>query len=228
MRESLMSYDGAAASETLTARGSSQSVQPLQSSAECRYAASWVGLFEVGRQVEVEIGCGKGRLLVAEAEERPQVNFLGLDRAGRWMKVGIRRSEKRNLANLIFVKTEARFFLALCIPFSSVSVFHLYFPDPWPKRRHNKRRLVTAELLELMYARLIPGGLIEIATDDVDYFAHMKQIAAKSPIQWQRIREGLNQRLLAAAKTNYERKYEAQGRHLYYLELQKQGTAHAR
>lgn len=174
-------------------------------------------LFGNSNPVEVEIGCGKGRFLLERAAQYPGVNFLGIDRVAKWMKIGQKRSVKRNLSNLKFIKTNAVQALQRFPP-ETVSVFHVYFPDPWPKRRHRKRRLVTKDFLELLRGQLIGGGRIEMATDDEDYFLQMKK-AADAAV-WSSIREG-NGRLAGTGKTNYEIKYEAAGRALYYLELQK-------
>ena len=163
------------------------------------------------RPLEVEIGCGKGKFLTSRAGTNPQISFLGIDRIEKWVKMGC--------DNLVFVKAECREFLTQLKP-ESVSIFHIYFPDPWPKRRHRKRRLVTAGFLDLLLSRLLPGGFIELATDDLDYFQQMKKAAA--PFGWARIRESINERPLGRGhQTSYELKYAAVGRPLYYLELQK-------
>ena len=170
--------------------------------------------------VEIEIGCGKGKFLVDCAAENPARNYWGVDRVGKWMKIGVKKGEKRNLGNLVFLKTEIREFLRR-VPPASVKGFHIYFPDPWPKRRHRKRRLVTEAFLHLLNACLQPSGFVQLATDDADYFGQMKAAAAGSG-SW-RITESVNRRLAyEAAKTNYELKYEAAGKPLYYLELVKE------
>lgn len=172
--------------------------------------------------LEVEIGCGKGKFLVSRALHHPHIRFLGVDKAGRFLRRGMERSEKRGLSNLAFVKGDVRVFLRTELGPESVSVFHVYFPDPWPKRRHRRRRLLQAEFLRLLHDRLTQGGLIEVATDDADYFEAIKKTAPACGIAWGGIRESLNERLFAAVdKTNYELKYQKEARPIYYLELQK-------
>ena len=196
------------------------SPRPAQILAPRQPLVSWACLVGRGVPVEVDIGCGKGKLVLARAQLHPQRHFLGLDRAGRYMRIGVARAEKRGLRNVAFVKTDARLFIGLCLPPASVSIFHISFPDPWPKRRHHKRRLVTAEFLDLLHQRLIPRGRVELATDDVDYVEAMRDALARVRRSWHRVREGVNQSLVEdATKTNYELKYEAAGRTLYYLEL---------
>ena len=172
--------------------------------------------------VEIEIGCGKGKFLVARAIENPGTNFLGIDRVSKFMNTGKMRAQKRALPNIRFLRAEARAFLTGAIAPASVSIFHIYFPDPWPKRRHQARRVFTPQLLELLHARLVPGGLIEIATDEKDYFAAMKKTIAATAQLWENVREAVNERILDGMnKTNYELKWAAEGRPLYYTELKK-------
>lgn len=171
--------------------------------------------------LEFEIGCGKGKFLVARAEESPEINFIGIDRAGKWMKIGDRRGSFRKLEHLAFIKTEALEFFELLEPLC-VDVFHMYFPDPWPKRRHRNRRLFNADFLKMIYTKLKPSGFIEIATDDADYFGEMKKSVDRAGIPWEDHKETVNQRIRHPhLKTNYELKFEAAGRNLYYMELKK-------
>jgi tRNA (guanine-N7-)-methyltransferase len=172
--------------------------------------------------VEVEIGCGKGKFLIARAFENPGINFLGVDVVWKWMKYGVERSSKRGLTNIRFVKTDARELVRHGIPGGSVSIFHVYFPDPWPKRRHRKRRLITGEFLSLLHSRLVDGGLVELATDYHDYYAQMRSAIVQSGASWRRVDVTADRRLFdALLKTNYELKYEAAGRTLHYIELRK-------
>lgn len=179
-------------------------------------------LFGNTNPVELEIGCGKGKFLLARAIENPGTNFLGIDRVSKFMNIGKTRAEKRALPNARFFRAEARAFLDGAIASSSVSIFHIYFPDPWPKRRHQVRRVFTRELLALLCSRLVPGGLVEIATDDKDYFWDMKKTIAATEELWENTRETVNERILDEMnKTNYELKWAAEGRSLYYAELRK-------
>lgn len=179
-------------------------------------------LFGNSNPVELEIGCGKGKFLVARSIANPGTNFLGIDRVSKFMNIGKTRAHKRALPNIRFLRAEARAFLTEAIALGSVSIFHIYFPDPWPKRRHQVRRVFTPDLLKLLHARLVPGGLVEIATDDKDYFDAMKKTIAATAELWENTRETVNERILDSMnKTNYELKWAAQGRSLYYTELKK-------
>ncbi len=178
-------------------------------------------LFGNERPVEVEIGCGKGKFLLARSAENPEINFLGIDYAGKWMKIGEERGRKRRIPNLRFLKGEARQILTRFLP-GSVEAFHIYFPDPWPKKRHHKRRLLGPAFLRRLDELLKPGGLIEIATDNEAYYAEIKKAVPESEVRWQNVRESVNERLaFGAVPTSYEAKYAAEKRPLYYLELKK-------
>jgi tRNA (guanine-N7-)-methyltransferase len=181
---------------------------------------SYEKLFGNKNPVELEIGCGRGKFLIARSQVNPHINFIGIDRAGKWMKRGINRVDRQKMSNIQFIRVEAKRFLSEAIPPESVSLFHMYFPDPWPKRRHHDRRTVNADFLRLLHSRLLPGGLIELATDDADYFTAMKKSIAATAELWENVRETRNERIFAAEmKTNYELKFEAEGRPLYYAEL---------
>ncbi len=178
-------------------------------------------LFGNDHPVEIEIGCGKGKFLMASAQACPEVNFLGLDRVSKWMKRRLEQLKKGHCPNLLLMKAEIRRWLE-GVPRESVSVFHIYFPDPWPKRRHRKRRLINPIFLTFLYERLCPEGLVEMATDDADYYMQMKESAAKTEDLWKSMRESQGERLRRPEiKTNYELKFESQGKKNYYLELQR-------
>jgi tRNA (guanine-N7-)-methyltransferase len=179
-------------------------------------------LFGNSNPVEFEIGCGKGKFLVARALENPGTNFFGIDRVSKFMNLGKTRAEKRELSNIRFFRAEAKAFLTDAVAPASVSIFHIYFSDPWPKRRHQTRRVFTDEFLRLLHARLVPGGGVEIATDDRDYFAAIKKTIASTGELWENVRETVNERILDSMnKTSYEIKWAAEGRALYYAELKK-------
>ncbi|MBP9864800.1 MAG: tRNA (guanosine(46)-N7)-methyltransferase TrmB [Candidatus Omnitrophica bacterium] len=172
---------------------------------------------------EIEIGCGKGKFIAARAERNKSINFAAIDKAGKYLKRRKLAAQKKGLTNLKFLVADAREVLRQHVPSGRVSIFHIYFPDPWPKRRHRDRRLVTAELLQQLYDRLKPGGLLYAATDDGDYFQAIMKAVAASGCPWQ-VREARNTRLTTDVDlpmTNYENRFFTAGRDLHYLELKK-------
>lgn len=189
---------------------------------EPRALPAFGDIFGNANPVEVEIGCGKAKFLIERAAANPALNFLGIDVVWKWMRFAVERSEKRRLENIRFLKGDAREAIKYGIRPGSVSVFHIYFPDPWPKRRQLKRRLVTGEFLRVLHDRLADTGFVELATDHLDYFLRMQSAAVQSGIAWKNTRAARGARIFGASVlTNYEIKYQAAGRDLHYLELEK-------
>ncbi len=179
-------------------------------------------IFGNDNPVEMEIGCGKAKLLIARARSHIDRNFIGIDYIWKFIKIGHQRAEKRGLSNIRFIKAEARQVIGEFTPLESIAIFHIYFPDPWPKRRHQKRRLINSSFAELLHSRLEPNGRIEIATDDFDYFMAIQTAFAETVSLWSSIEQSIDQPLFEAeAKTNYELKFMAGGRMLHYLEVLK-------
>jgi len=125
--------------------------------------------------LEVDIGCGRGRFLLARAAKCPQVNFLGIDLSLLRLRKIDRKAVAGKLDNIRLVHGEALHILA-ALPPESVSTFYLYFPDPWPKRRHHIRRLVAPPFVDAISKALVPLGQIHLCTDHQDYFLVMRQV----------------------------------------------------
>jgi tRNA (guanine-N7-)-methyltransferase len=132
-------------------------------------------LFDPARPLEVDCGCGKGRFLMARAAAHPEVQFLGIDRMlGRTCKLD-RKIVRAGLTNVRLLRMEAFYSLQRLLPPHRVRTIYIFFPDPWPKRRHHRRRLFGTEFREVVWSRLIPGGTVEVATDHLDYFAEIRK-----------------------------------------------------
>ena len=133
-------------------------------------------LFPRAQPLEVEPGCGDASFLVELARRHPERNFIGVERLlGRLRKLD-RKGRRAGLANLRGVRIESSYFLEYLLPPHSVSVLHIYFPDPWPKKKHRKHRLVNERFPELARAALAPGGTVFLRTDDQDYFRQMTEV----------------------------------------------------
>lgn len=131
--------------------------------------------FDTTRPLEVDIGCGKGRFLSARAAAHPEVNFLGLDRLlVRLRKTGS-KIVRSDLTNVRLLRIEAAYAIEHLLPPNSVTTFYIWFPDPWPKRRHHRRRLFTADFLKALHERLTSHGCVHIATDHQDYFREIME-----------------------------------------------------
>ena len=131
----------------------------------------------LGGRCEVEIGCGNGHFLAAYALERRDTLLVGVDlKKKRCMKARL-KAERRGLDNVQVLNTSAESFVG-SLPPGSVDAFHIYFPDPWPKSRHRKRRLFTMESLRELHARLKADGRLYFGTDFFDYYLQAKVLVA--------------------------------------------------
>ncbi|MFU8780399.1 MAG: tRNA (guanosine(46)-N7)-methyltransferase TrmB [Kiritimatiellia bacterium] len=142
-------------------------------------------LFGNQNPLEIDAGSGKGRFLLARAQSFPQINFLGIERQkNRVLKVA-RKAARAQLHNIRLVQADIAFLLAHLIPDNAIQTLYVFYPDPWPKRRHHNRRLIQPAFLDLAATKLAPGGKIHFATDDIDYAAfaskHFQQHAILKP-----------------------------------------------
>jgi tRNA (guanine-N7-)-methyltransferase len=135
-------------------------------------------IFERIAPLHVDLGCGEGSFLCELAERHPEKNFLGIERfASRVVKTSRKAARTDNVRVL---HAEASYALRYLLPERSVETFYLLFPDPWPKRRHHRRRIFTPEFLSSVHAALDDSGAIQIATDHGDYFAYIQRVAEQS------------------------------------------------
>lgn len=138
-------------------------------------SAGWLAPL-AGKPLEVDIGCGNGRFLAAMAAENPEIHFLGIERRRDRVRKTVRKAERRGLRNLWVVRLEAEYVFAHLLPENSVRRVYLFFPDPWPKRRHHKRRLFSPLFVDSLFRTLRPGGTLEVVTDHGDYFARIEAL----------------------------------------------------
>jgi len=131
--------------------------------------------------LEVDLGCGDGNLLAALAQENPERNFLGVERLLGRMRSACRKIGQRELTNARVVRIDILHAVQQLLAPQSVDVFHLMFPDPWPKRRHQNRRVVTPEFLRAIGRALKPESELRITTDQADYFAEMRRLLLDLP-----------------------------------------------
>lgn len=128
--------------------------------------------FNNGNPLEVDIGCGRGRFLLAKARANPETNYLGIDRSLLRLRKIDTKAQAAGLANIRLVHGDAMWCLD-CLHPGSVAAFYLFFPDPWPKRRHHSKRLVSAAFVASVTRTLAPAGIIHLCTDHADYYAFM-------------------------------------------------------
>ncbi len=128
--------------------------------------------------LHVDLGCGDGSFLAAVARQNPQKNFLGIERLLKRARSATRKMA--NLENVRILRADSLFVLRDLLAPESVETFYLLFPDPWPKRRHHRRRLVSGDFLGAVWAALGPAGTLRIATDHTEYCSRIRELAEKS------------------------------------------------
>jgi len=133
-------------------------------------------MFAHSQPLEVELGSGDGSFLAKYAQSHPDRNFIGVERLlGRLRKLD-RKGRRLGLQNLRCLRIECAYFLEYLLPPGSIEALHVYFPDPWPKRKHAANRLVNERFPVLAGQALKPGGVVYLRTDDADYYAQMKAV----------------------------------------------------
>ena len=164
-------------------------------------------LFARPQPLELELGSGDGSFLVNHAAAHPGRNFLGIERLlGRLRKLD-RKGRRAGLANLRGLRIESAYFLEYLLPAHSAAALHVYFPDPWPKRKHRPNRLINPRFPELARQALVERGTVYLRTDDADYFAQMTAVFGASPA----FAAAPTPAELAAVVTDFERNFNARG-----------------
>ena len=176
----------------------------------------WAVVFGNDRPVEAEVGFGKGLFLLTASQQSPATNFLGVEIERKYVLFTATRLAKRGRKNVRVVCADAKQLFRASVQAGSLAAVHVYFPDPWWKKRHQKRRLFTEEFVELCVRVLRPGGRLHVVTDVEEYFGIMKGLVGGQP----RLREVPPPAPKAPEHdldylTNFERKYRQEGRPIY-------------
>lgn len=171
---------------------------------------AWPALFGNDHPIEIEIGCGKGRFLVFAANGHPGVNFIGVERAGKYYRRAVAAVAKAGLANVRLMRVDGLDLLDRWVPAHSAARVHIYFPDPWPKKRHHKRRVFRPGLLDLAARALVESGEFRVATDHVEYGVMIRDLFAQDArfvaVDWAAMDE---------LPTHYAAKWERDGRDIW-------------
>ena len=186
----------------------------------------FAGVFGRRCQVHVEIGSGKGTFLVHEAKAQSDIDFLGIEWARKYYRHGADRVGRWGLKNVRIIRADAVTFLTEHILPGSVDCLHIYFPDPWPKKRHHKRRLIQQGNMGVLTRCLKPGGEIRIATDHPAYFEQIKTVtdARQDELEVIAFTRPAGAQEGELTGTNYERKYIRDQRTIHTLALRKRET----
>ncbi len=163
-------------------------------------------VFPAKQPLEVELGSGDGSFLVGYASAHLELNFLGIERLlGRLGKLE-RKARRAGLRNVRGIRIESAYFLEFLLPRHCARALHVYFPDPWPKRKHRRHRLINERFPALAHAALEPGGAIYLRTDDPEYFAQMRSVFDSELFEPADTPPGLVSRL-----TDFERDFQTRG-----------------
>jgi tRNA (guanine-N7-)-methyltransferase len=179
--------------------------------------------------LHVDLGCGDGAFLSELAQSHPDQSFLGIEKlVGRVAKASRKAAA---LENVRILKVESSYAVRYLLPENSVSVFYLLFPDPWPKRRHQRRRIVTTDFLDSIHHALQPDGLLHVATDQLDYFQQIQHLAqaaaAERSLKLDRLNrssfrfEFIERENVDLPQTKFERRFREQDTPIYRLTLRK-------
>jgi tRNA (guanine-N7-)-methyltransferase len=175
-----------------------------------------VQLFGRNAPLHVDLGCGDGSFLCEMAQQFPKVNFLGIERLTKRVEKVRRKAEK--IENVRVLRADTLFAVRYLLPESSVETFYLLFPDPWPKRRHQFRRIFTRDFLNAIAVALEQHRLLRVATDQIDYFHHIQRLSRADP-QFQIVPQSADDAVLPVTK--FERTFRDQGLPIYRLILRK-------
>jgi tRNA (guanine-N7-)-methyltransferase len=173
-------------------------------------------LFGRNAPLHVDLGCGDGSLLCEIARQFPKRNFLGIERLTKRVEKVRRKAEE--IENVRVLRADTLFAVRYLLPECSVEAFYLLFPDPWPKRRHQLRRIFTRDFLDAIDAALEKDGFLRVATDQLDYFHQIERLS-RAHRQFQVVPLSPDDAVLPVTK--FERKFREQGVPIYRLTLRK-------
>ncbi|HSU86265.1 MAG TPA: tRNA (guanosine(46)-N7)-methyltransferase TrmB [Chthoniobacterales bacterium] len=173
-------------------------------------------IFGRAAPLEVDLGCGDGRFIIAQAATFPDRNFLGIEKLEGRVETACRKGARAGLRNLRVLRIETSYAIQYLLPAGSADAVHLLFPDPWPKGKHRRRRIVTPEFFASVHRLLGPYGRLRIVTDQEKYF-----IAIRAQIAADLFVEDADFTTEEFPPTTFERRYLDLGLPIYRLGLRK-------
>ncbi|MCP4594549.1 MAG: tRNA (guanosine(46)-N7)-methyltransferase TrmB [bacterium] len=166
--------------------------------------------------VELEIGCGKGGFILERAKRYPERSFLGVEWANKYCRYAADRMVRWGVSNVRLMRTDAGNLVRHHLVPSSLAALHVYHPDPWPKKRHHKRRLFQTEFIAAAVRTLQPGARLAVQTDHGEYFAWIRE--RLDPVS-ELVQVDFEHPDFASPggspRTNFEVKYVREGRTIY-------------
>jgi tRNA (guanine-N7-)-methyltransferase len=188
------------------------------------HPSQWFESGDPNRPMELEIGSGKGTFLVHQALARPEVDHLGIEYARPFWLHAADRCRRHALSNARVVHEDARTLIQWYMADEVFDQAHIYFPDPWPKKRHHKRRLLNDQFLTELHRVLKADAIVRIVTDHDDYFEWIQEHGARvttlyDVVPFTSVADGANEDEIVG--TNFERKYRREGRPFHATAFQK-------
>jgi tRNA (guanine-N7-)-methyltransferase len=181
-----------------------------------------VVLFGRAAPLEIEVGSGKGLFLTSAAALRPDHNFLGLEIAAKYARFSAARLAKRELENACMVNGDAQRVFTEILPDQCATAVHVYFPDPWWKKRHRKRRVMNDRFLRQVQRVLEPGGTLHFWTDVEEYFhSALEQVVASTQLTGPLEVAELAPQHDLDFRTHFERRMRLHGEPVYRAEFRK-------
>ncbi|MFH0909251.1 MAG: tRNA (guanosine(46)-N7)-methyltransferase TrmB [bacterium] len=132
-------------------------------------------IFDPARPLEIDLGCGKGRFLLARAQHHPDVQFFGIDRMLRRIRKIDNRAKRLKLNNVRLLRMEGYYAVSYLVPAAAIDTYYVFFPDPWPKKKHHAHRLFNEKFIDALHRTLKPGGRVHVATDHLPYFEVIRE-----------------------------------------------------
>ena len=174
------------------------------------YKGRWRELMPGCSQLRVEVGCGKGRFLTGRAAANPDMDFLGIERMLGRVHSFDDKCRRLKISNAHVLRLEALYTFWYLLPAHSVKTVYVFFPDPWPKKKHHSHRLFGPIFLKALWKRLAPGGRLEFATDHEEYFQWVCEKMDASPLftraEWN---------APFYPKTDFQQQWEAMGKPIF-------------
>lgn len=185
----------------------------------------WAAVFGRDAPVEMEIGSGKGGFLLRQARAHPERNYLGIEWANKFCRFAADRMVRWGVGNVRLMRTDAGHLLLHHVPPRSLAALHIYHPDPWPKKRHHKRRLFQPAFVEAAVRVLMPGARWAIQTDHAEYFDVIRALTSARPelvpVPYDDPDFGT---IEDRTDTNFEIKYLREGRAIYRMAYRRRAT----
>jgi len=186
----------------------------------------WQAQFGNPQRLKLEIGFGMGSFLIEMAAQEPRSNFIGMDFYHKGIRKLMTRKKKLQLDNIRVAYGDVRIKIPLLFKDGELETVYINFPDPWPKKRHTKRRLIKPDFVKLIGQKLAPGGRIYLATDFEVYAMEILEYFNSEPLfQNQGPGSGFLESRENLPKTKYEKNFINAGHKIYYLEFTRLGIA---